>query len=102
MVACYGTTVADNGVNIANRASINHRSPLTADTAAHCQRASTAVTSNPRAEVSFKRLAFYDVLAEIMKPSSLGSALCLSQLLFLQYHSFTSSLDRSVMFVAVH
>jgi len=80
MRACYGTTVADNGVNIANRATVNHRAPLTADTGTHCQRASAAVMSNPRAEVSFKRLPFYDVLAEIMKPSSLGSALCFSNL----------------------
>ena len=65
-----------------NRATVNHRAVATADNVAHHQRVSTApmAAAHTRAEVVFKRLAFYDVLAEIMKPSSLG-LLCLTQLL---------------------
>jgi len=74
--------VSDNGMAMTNRATVNHRAVATADNVAHHQRVSTAPTAaaHTRAEVVFKRLAFYDVLAEIMKPSSLG-LLCLTQLL---------------------
>jgi len=60
--------VADNGVNMANRATVNHRAPVPTENAAHQPRAAAVPTCN----VTFKRLPFYDVLGEIMKPSSLG------------------------------
>jgi len=59
-------------MSMANRATVNHRAAVAADAVAHHQRATTAMTAHSRAEVSFKRLPFYDVLGEIMKPSSLG------------------------------
>jgi len=63
---------ADNGLNMANRATVNHCSAGPPDTAVHQQRPSAPATSIVRADVTFKRLPFYDVLAEIMKPSTLG------------------------------
>jgi len=58
---------------MANRTTVNHHRPaVTTDTVAHNQRLPTAPASHSRIDVTFKRLPFYDVLADIMKPSSLG------------------------------
>ena len=72
VMICLCMVVVDNAVNMANRTSVNHRTGI-ADGAMHQQRATAAPpTSSVRADVAFKRLPFYDILAEIMKPSSLG------------------------------
>lgn len=63
--------VVDNVVNVANRANVNHRVTVPPDTIQQ-QRAAPATVSMGRADVTLKRLPFYDVLADIMKPSSLG------------------------------
>lgn len=63
---------SDNVVNMANRTAVNHRMSVASDTVHQPRAAPVTTMSNVRADVSFKRLAFYDVLAEVMKPSSLG------------------------------
>jgi len=65
--------IADNNVNTANRSTVNHhRSAVATDTVAHNHRVMTATASHARIDVAFKRLPFYDLLTEIMKPSPLG------------------------------
>jgi len=70
VIICSAENVADNVVNLANRAAVNHRATVPPDTVTQQQQ--RAAPSNVRAEVAFKRLPFYDVLADVMKPSSLG------------------------------
>jgi len=69
--------IVDNAVNMANRTAVSHRTQAPPITAAHSQRSAGAMSSSVRAEVMFKGLPFYDVIAEIMKPSSLGPPYCL-------------------------
>ena len=78
-----GSCDADHAVNMASRATVNHRAVMPPDAVPQQQqRAAPATTlSNVRAEVSFKRHPFYDVLADIMKPSSLGLPCRVSQTL---------------------
>lgn len=63
----------DNGVGVANRAgTVNHRPVVPPDNAAHQLRQAPVPSASSRAEVAFKRLPFYDVLGDVMKPSTLG------------------------------
>ena len=66
--------VEDNGVGVTNRAgTVNHRPAVPPDNAAHqLRQAAVPTPASSRAEVAFKRLPFYDVLGDVMKPSTLG------------------------------
>jgi len=73
-VVCHCENVLDNVVNnMANRTTVNHRAAIPpAVVTQQQQRSAPPPVSSVRAEVAFKRLPFYDVLADVMKPSSLG------------------------------